>query len=222
MQHHQLIPTTVYDNFLDDPDKVREWALKLEYAKEPNGRWPGKRTKPLHEITPAFFEMVSRKLFSQFFDLLNEQVRWQVTMCFQLIDNNYGAGWVHSDADLQHITSILYLNPDSDLNSGTSIYREKKSILQYVNQLDNKYYGNLGIGDPKEIEESRKRHNDQFEETIRINNVYNRLISFDSHLFHAAQDFSGYSKEPRLTLVMFTNDLYCTTPPVARVRKIHR
>ena len=42
------------DNFFDDPDKIREWGLGLSKQKDPEGKWPGKRSDQLHEVDDAF------------------------------------------------------------------------------------------------------------------------------------------------------------------------
>jgi hypothetical protein len=73
------------------------------------------------------------------------------------------------------------------------------------------------------IEDAKKykeEHNAQYEETIRVSNVYNRLVSFDSHLHHAAQDFFGEGEDSRLTLVFFVNKLLVNNTPISRVHRI--
>ena len=57
-------------------------------------------------------------------------------------------------------------------------------------------------------------------EVIKIHNEYNRLISFDAHLPHAAHDFFGEDDEPRLTLNVFFNELRTTRTPIQRVKTI--
>ena len=50
--------------------------------------------------------------------------------------------------------------------------------------------------------------NDPFEETIRYNSRYNRLILFDGSNYHASNPFNhDDDKEERLTLITFFNSV---------------
>ena len=42
-----LIPTTIVDNFFEDPMKVRDYALSQDFFSDTERSWPGKRTSPL-------------------------------------------------------------------------------------------------------------------------------------------------------------------------------
>ena len=220
MQMSQIIPVTILDNFLDEPDKIRNWALSLEYFPDPEGKWPGLRTNTLSEINEPFFHMVCKKYFSQFYDLSKDKLEWKITMCFQIVNERYDCGWIHSDEGASQITGIIYLTPDPNLNSGTSIYQEKKNIIisehNYTQIKEDSYLNKISIEHAKKYKDE---HNSQYEETIRISNIYNRLISFDSHLHHAAQEFFGKNTDSRLTLVFFVNQLYVNNTPVGRVRR---
>jgi hypothetical protein len=221
MQYMQINPVAIFDNFFDDPDKVRRWALQQEYFPDPDGRWPGLRTKPVYELDEPFFHSTCKKFFSQFYDLrLDQEIQWQVSMNFQIVHGGYDSGWIHSDEEVSQITGIIYLSPNSNLNGGTSIYREKTNLIQHVHlngkYKEDSYKNNMTIEDAKKYKED---HNAQYEETIRVSNVYNRLVSFDSHLQHAAQDFFGEGEDSRLTLVFFVNRLFVNNTPVSRVRR---
>jgi hypothetical protein len=221
MQYMQFTPITVLDNFFDDPDKVRDWALTLDYAPDTNGKWPGLRSKSVHELDPAFFNTICTRFFCLFFNTAKEKISWSVDMKFQLVDSKYGSGWVHTDYSDAQITGLIYLSPNSNLSSGTSIYQEKKTVLTQRQSFEH-----LGVKEQfyqsktsfEEMEKYRQIHNSQYEETVRVSNVYNRLVSFDSHLHHAAQDFFG-SEEQRLTLVFFVEELYANNTPISRFRR---
>lgn len=221
MQYMQTIPVTIFDNFFDDPNKVRTWALQQEYLPDPGGRWPGLRTKSIYELNESFFHVTCRKFFSQFYNLREEEIQWKVSMNFQIVGKGYDSGWIHSDENVSQITGIIYLTPNSNLNGGTSIYRENANLIQHAHRnteyKENSYLNKMSIEEAKKYKEE---HNSQFEETIRVSNVYNRLIAFDSHLHHAAQDFFGEGQDSRLTLVFFVNKLFVNNSPVGRVRRI--
>jgi hypothetical protein len=216
------IPMTILDNFLDDPDKIRAWALQQQYFPAEDGRWPGLRSKPIHELDTPFFHLVCRKFFSQFYDVPNmKELSWDVSMNFQMVSKDYDSGWIHSDEEFSQITGIIYLSPNANLNGGTSIYRNKSNLVQPIHVNTNfkkdSYLKKIPI---QEAKKNKEDHNWQYEETIRVSNVYNRLISFDSHMIHAAQDFFGEGEESRLTLVFFVQKLLVNNTPIGRVRRM--
>ena len=51
-----------------------------------------------------------------------------------------------------------------------------------------------------------------------MSNVYNRLVSFDSSLWHGVEDFKN--DEDRLTLVMFLQDLAGPATTIQRARAL--
>jgi hypothetical protein len=217
-------PITILDNFFDYPDKIRDYALNLKFEKDPDGKWPGLRTKPLHEINHLLFDAICKKVISIYFDLEQDSanITWKTYMSFQKVDKFYDSGWVHID-NPAIFTVIVYLNKNPNINSGTSIYKLKNDIIvSNMNELNvHKKNAYKGLIDIKDVDIKRKENNDQYVEVVKIHNEYNRIISFDSGLFHAAQDFFGDNdKEDRLTLIMFFNELCVNKSPVERMRSI--
>ena len=216
------IPVTVLDNFFDDPDAVRELALQQKFEVDPLARWPGKRTKHIHEISDSLHETVCNRLFSLFYDFRAEGAKWEVASCFQKVDKSYSNGWVHSDAKDAVLSAIIYLTPNADIKGGTSIYRKKPdNAFARIKHGDVKEASYKNKTNDADTEKYRLENNSQFEETIKIGNVYNRLIAFDSHMLHAAQDFFGDENQDneRLTLVLFTLSLVAGTSPIHRSKK---
>jgi hypothetical protein len=200
------IPTTVLDNFFDDPLEVRRFALEQEFLPDINQSYPGKRSRPLHEIsTPLFKHTINR--FNSIFYVLNDIDGWQATAYFQLIDNT-SAPWVHRD--LQTISGIIYLNDNSDPATGTTIYKPKTTGLFGLDVTD------------KQIlpEDARLANNSQFEESVVVKNKFNRLVAFDSKEFHAASSFDEIDEDQRLTLVFFIERLNVRHYPIQRVHLI--
>ena len=211
-----LIPTTIVDNFFEDPMKVREYALAQNFFSDAESSWPGKRTDPLPKINPKLFHHVIKKSL-QIFYRDDEQFEYESTMYFQLSDCSYGTGWIHADV-ANMITGIIYLNPNGQLSSGTTIYQPKTVGNEPIN-LDIKQQSFAGT--IQDCTQARDENNDQFEETIIIKNKFNRLILFDSHLYHGANDFIGNDKDSsRLTLVFFINRLFTRNFPIYRMKKV--
>ena len=60
-------PTIVVDNFFENPDFIRKFALSLSYEKDPEGKWPGERSKKLYSIDQSLQDFMANKLFSIYF-----------------------------------------------------------------------------------------------------------------------------------------------------------
>lgn len=196
-----VIPVSIYDNFFTNPDAIRKYALSLNYSNT-DGKWPGLRTNLLHTIDQELFSHVNSRILKVFFPE-EENVAYNARTCFQKITEIHTKGWVHPDPAI--ITAIIYLTPNADPRTGTSIYRLKKEHIYYRGKnmdIKEQFYT---VGDNAEEERiAREKNNAMFEETINVSNVYNRLVVFDSAQFHAAKELSSTENNPeRLTLISF-------------------
>ena len=211
-----LIPTTIVDNFFEDPIQIRNYALSQDFSNDLENSWPGKRTNSLHIINPKLFHHVIKKSL-QIFYKDDEHYEYEATMQFQLTDYSYGTGWVHSDSD-NIITGIIYLNPNDQLSSGTTIYQPKTIGNTPINlDIKQQYFK----GTIQDCTQARNDNNDQFEETIVIKNKFNRLVLFDSHLYHSANNFIGNDlDDSRLTIIFFIDKLFTRNFPIHRMKKI--
>jgi hypothetical protein len=230
MKKLKLFPTLVIDDFLDNPDKVRQMALAMDYEPT-NGNYPGYRTKNLYEINPKLFNYMSQKFFSAFFDF-NIPIKWNITVCFQKIyafsndkDAPVNDGWIHTDDDRNVLSGVLYLNPDPAPYTGTNICQPKSDDFSY-NKLDSSY-NDTKISlyrDNNKLEnynEKIKEFNDMFTDTIQVSNLYNRLIAFDAQSFHNANSYHFIGDEPRLTCVFFVDNIITPSmPPLERIRSL--
>lgn len=198
------LPTMVIDNFYEDPDVWRDFALRQEYFKGERGSWPGLRTKMLHELNENIFRVTMRKLlmivrqygFTHFEEL-------QTT--FQHIDKTYGRGWVHDDDPKLNIAGLIYLNKDAPLGSGTMIYQDQDDFNG--EQYTELFMNDVLLSDPTKRETFAKYRQEQvahFTKSIEIESVYNRCIIFDPRNWHSAENFFGENiADSRLTQVFF-------------------
>jgi hypothetical protein len=201
-------PSLCVDNFYSNPDKVRNFALQQAYSPDPNGRWPGKRTEELWKLDRDFFDNFALKLFSLFFDVETTGFKYVLSVRFQLIDpftdnktSIKNTGWIHYDDGTNVLGGVIYLNPSPNIASGTSIYQQTKPspLTGDDEYTKNKFYKN---GEDNNYDSMLLSHNECFVETTRFNNVYNRLICFDTDEPHKANSFYS-DNEPRLTQVFF-------------------
>ena len=200
-------PTTCVDNFFKYPDEIVNLANSLQYRPDAQGRWPGTRSPELHLVNPALKNAICTKYFR--LHLSAPMVGYKANAYFQKIEAGSGAGWVHNDYPYLHST-LIYLTKNSNLNSGTSLYRPKKGVGPMYTTRHNmkKREFNLGELSVEEVEEFRLESNSDFEETLRFANVYNRCIGFDSMEWHAANEFAQKDdKQPRLTLALFWSEI---------------
>ena len=199
-----IYPTIVLDNFFDDPIKVIQFAKSLEYYQDSEGKWPGERTKELHEVDNYFFEQCGYKILSVLYPTI-KKISFNCALLFQKISKEYkNQGWIHQDGNYD-FTAIVYLSQHNEC--GTSLFNSKKIFSKILN-TENKKNTYLNKNFQEEIKYLNENNN-QFTETVKINSKFNRLIMFDSSQYHSAQKFiENNIEEDRLTLIGFFKDIY--------------
>ena len=217
-------PVVIVDNFFKNPEKVKNFALYQEFKRDETSNYPGLRTDCLSVIEPSLYNEFLKKFFSIYYDFKFEEVNWIVEAKFQKTDNNFDTGWIHYDNDgysNNKIAGIVYLTPNAPLNSGTSIYKTKNNVLIPLIDTQAKYSHYQINGNSEELKKLKEQEKEQFEETINISNIYNRLISFEAGEYHAAQNYFGEDNKSRLILVFFVTKLDAHLTPLERAN-IHR
>jgi hypothetical protein len=221
-------PVTIFDGFYENPDFVREFALSLDYASAVDGKWPGVRTEELYFINQRFFKMFVDKILSLFFDLDISIIDWEVDTYFQKINsfspNKFDIkndGWIHKDID-SLVSGVIYLNPNPKPNWGTSIYKLKPNEEYFGNQTEKiLHHLNSKDFDESKYKIQKEYSNSKFVETIRVENLYNRLILFEGNEFHGVPSFYSDDEEPRLTQVFFITKLNSSSElPILRSKLI--
>jgi hypothetical protein len=223
--------TVCVDNFLSEPNLFRKFGLSLSKVKDDNGQWPGYRSQPLFEIDKDLHNLICLKVLSCYYDLRHVDIFWdEATLMFQSIssfsnkkDSLLNQGWIHKDHN-QQLAAILYLTPDADLDSGTSLFDikpgQKNKFLDYGVQSEKQAF----YKDEKVIEKNYikaiNNNNNKFIEKTRFQNVYNRLIAYDANEYHRANNFyTGKKSKDRLTLAIFINGIKSnkTLAPLERI-----
>ena len=215
-----IIPTTIVDDFFEDPDSIRAFGLEQRYQPDEEGRWPGQRAFGLEKLNRQLFQHVCHRMLSVFWDVAAAPIHWAAHGTFQQVGPEYQQGWVHQDAD-SLITAIVYLTPNTVKDAGTSIYK-RKNITVPLNpdyeQIKRHAYLS-GQMNTQEYLRAREGNNSLYEETVRVNSVYNRLLIFDSKLYHGVPAFDTGS-ESRMTLTMFFSTI--GTPALGPMQRMHR
>lgn len=204
-----LYPVTVIENFYENPDAIRKFALAQEYTfchEKLNLEYvyPGSRTKDIFDLDSKLHEKICKKLVSVFHNTEHDYMRWAISTSFQSVTKEYNQGVIHTDQNTI-FAGVLYLTPDAPLNSGTSLFKKNKNFDE------RKYQQALATNDTRfkegDIAMSTDYHN-MFDEIVRVNNVYNTLIIYEGRHFHAANQFFGKTlKDSRLAQVFFINKI---------------
>tara|TARA_Y100000004_G_scaffold75235_1_gene84571 strand:- start:491 stop:1156 length:666 start_codon:yes stop_codon:yes gene_type:complete len=199
-------PTLIVDNFLNDPIKVKEFALKQSYSPDKEGRWPGERSDYLHILNRNLFDSITVKIMSLMYpyEISYNNMQWNALCSFQKIKPQISnLGWAHHDAG-NEFTAIIYLS--SHLNCGTSVCEPKDFYNK--NDMHTEKKKQMFLNNDKKMIPFQKEVNNCFTDTINISSRFNRLVLFDSSNYHRANQFEEKNiTEDRLTLICFFTDI---------------
>lgn len=177
----------VVDNFLVDPDAMREFALSQQYE--------ARHSKGVRSVTSFPFDEIYRPCFAELLDVemtTDDFVKYSnVNGCFQ---------WCSADTpkvihcDEQSYAGALYLTPDAPVESGTTMYRHRDSKARYKHEHDGDIFHGGFFDETK------------WEAVDRIGNIYNRLVLWHGKAVHSASVYFGKDiEDSRLFQVFFFN-----------------
>ena len=175
----------VIDNFYNNVDSVREFALSQEFNVV--GNYPGKRTKPF--INQSTKDSIARLIDPHGGKIIDwMEGEDQYTGSFQ-ISYASDSSWIHTD-DYNNWAGVLYLTPDAPPMGGTGFYRSKINGSIYGQNDDD--VGPYGQDKSK------------WDLVNEVHNIYNRLILFRSDQWHTSMEYFGNDNQTgRLTQVFF-------------------
>lgn len=179
----------VFDNFLDNPDQARVEALGQQFTE--SGSYKGFRA-----LGPNHSQEIVTKL-DMIFDATSERPIQFTGSSFMYHYTTAGTPEVyHADTgqNLGDWAAVLFLKPGAPLESGTSLFRHRRS--------------GIDSGDPSRYSRQPGPYCyldiTDFEETDYVANVYNRMVIFASRRLHSMRRPFGYSVETaRLTQLFF-------------------
>lgn len=174
------IPSSItIDNFYDDPDEIREYALGLEYQPEENHGAVGFRSEAGRRILPG-----TRELFEKY--LGREIKNWDVHRtngCFQWCPETTRIVY---HCDQTTYAAIIFLTPDAPPEAGLSLCRHKKYKI-----MDSSIFGKPDWYSPNRGHKEPHTDKTPWERVDRIGNVYNRLVLFNAKYVHAVSEYFG-------------------------------
>ena len=184
----------VIDNFFENPNSVREFALKQKYFDGEGAVGCRTRKQFLWDgLKEKFEEIIGEKIP----DNTDSGYGWKdlgINGRFQSC--KAGTPMVfHCDA--QKWAAIIFLFPDAPIQSGTSFYRDKKTKVRHSSQID---WNNGGL----DIMSKTFLDPTPYEKVDTVGNVFNRLVIFNGGLLHSGNDYFGWDLESsRLFQVFF-------------------
>jgi hypothetical protein len=230
------------DNFYDDPDHIRDYALSLHYIRNENTPFPGTRSEELSKKM-----CVDGKFYSYFLEKLDQKILpFNINDCLDIstgfhkipiIDDNLksilNTGYIHVDLlehrihDKKTFAGLIYLNKVALPNSGTSFFKMKCTSDKKIKIIDSdnfKLFNSIFDGYNYDILfdeyvnlynpfvkrkywnwflENKQFVDSKFEKVTEVENVYNRIVLYDSSYFHTSSHFYVNDFEDRLTQPFF-------------------
>jgi len=168
----------VVDDFYNNPDEVRSFALSQNF--DVKGNYPGFRTKEFLSkgIADTISELVKpfsgkflgfSKMYSGSFQIATAKDRT----------------WIHADSNNKW-AGVCYLTPNAPHTGGTGLFRHKRTGTYEQAQL---------LKLPKDQQKIEALDYTKWDLVDVIGNKYNRLVMYRGDLFHASLDYFGDTKE---------------------------
>lgn len=213
------IPTTILDNFFDNPDSIKNFTKELEFFSPTPSFYPGERTKCLSTIHPPFYHYVNQKVLNLFFEDVSN-IQYKCNLFFQRIENYEGKGWIHQDDNL--FTFMIYFHkPNPKINCGTSLWSLNPNLIQHINGPQESTHNSGRIDHHKTkkiINNYQEKHHKKFTQEISIPDKYNRFIAFSAEHFHSSNNLNPIIN-PRLTLIGFMHEINKSNLPITRTNQ---
>lgn len=169
----------IIDDFYENPDDVREFALTQDYNV--SGNFPGNRTIP-------FLNESTAKHVGEHIEPYHGKISWvteEYTGAFQYTTQE-DRSWIHADEN-NHWAGVLYLTPNAPLSGGTGIFKHKATNTYKIPRLPSGE-----INEPlMELIYQDSRDMTKWEMVDFIGNKYNRLVIYQGDLFHSSLDYFG-------------------------------
>jgi hypothetical protein len=187
----------IVDNFYDNPDQVREYALAQEF-KANELYHKGSRTQ--RSYIPGWAkDEFSRLLGKPVTEFVGATGVFQYCVAKDNVVYHY---------DTQEYAAMVYLSPDAPLQTGTQTFRSKLTGLFGAATDEDA----VRLGKTKEEIDTLSfngnnfydRHNMELVDSAA--NIYNRCVIFNARALHAATSYYGSNKEnSRLFHLYFFN-----------------
>jgi hypothetical protein len=200
------------DNYFEDPTAVVELSKSLNYSR--STYFPGKRTGNLlgfdDPIIKNFADWFANRISHDVFPGIS---MYELYLCFHInepcSDQRFNKGLIHNDYG--NLAGLIYLTPgEENIDTGTSIFASDNDSIDAKElptdaEAMKEFYLYDRITPEFIIGFENNRQSFESRETIRIGNRFNRLIAYDSKMWHRPNSFSTELNSPRLSLLFFVS-----------------
>jgi hypothetical protein len=182
----------IVDNFYENPDEIRKFALEQDYLEGGLGRgFIGRRTHQqflFPGLKERFEQIIGQKITEWESHGMNGrfQISWS------------GEPLVYH-CDSQKWGGMIYLTPNAPYQCGTTLYAHKQTKART-------YYDEGWNASWKDVPGDYHLDGTPFEPVDVFGNVYNRLVIFDASAIHAASEYFGTVPENARLWQMFFFD----------------
>jgi hypothetical protein len=193
---------TVIDDFYDNPEQIREEALKAQYLD--SGTYPGKDSRH-NNFTP---EMINK--FAQIMGMPIIPVKHTGNYRLSL-EGDTAKRHIHIDEENGYIASIC-LAKSEDVKGGLAMWKHKETGIEYV-ESDRASFISRTDMDPAYVEGVvvRQHGSDEsmWDQVCLIPYRFNRCIIIDGRFFHSPwpQGFGDSVENGRLSQHFFFRSL---------------
>ena len=192
------IQSIIVDDFYNDVDLVREFALQQDF--DVNGNYPGHRT-------PSLTNDTVKEVIQNIVRTAGGKITWwdtdQYNGAFQYTTAS-DRSWIHAD-QTSNWAAVCYLTPNAPSTAGTGLFRHKETGLYKApknpdGSLDMEYLNRINQ-DSLDMT--------KWERVDTLANKYNRLVLYRGDIFHMSLDYFGKDKyDGRLFQTFFFNTEY--------------
>jgi len=165
----------IVDNFYEDPDSIRNFALTQRYDQGGFGRgYIGSRTSQQY-LFPGLKE--------KFEEIMGHKItKWQEHGMNGRFQYAFAGDALVYHCDGQKWAAMIYLTPNAPFECGTTLWAHKKTKIRHNS-------------DPQIMTTFRRESTldrTPYEPVDVLGNVYNRLMIFDAGSIHSASEYFGF------------------------------
>ena len=173
----------VVDEFLSDPNVVREFALSQTFNV--SGNYPGTRTDSF--ATESLRDAIQTHL-APYGKIVHFPIGGEngsnYNGAYQYTTSR-DRSWIHTDSR-NNWAGVLYLTPEAPASSGTGFFRHRQTGVSTSKEA--KHVGCIDLLNDHSQDVTR------WEKVAEVGNVFNRLVLFDADQWHTSLDYFGSDK----------------------------
>lgn len=205
----------IYDDFLADPDRVRDEVLREGFVGYSQSTYAGKMSKPFirPEVGPLFASLVGRPMLPKIEHSWYGQFRLST-------ESDRCDQWIHLDPEEWSV--LVYMNPEGTYPEGygTAFWTHKRTgwerypgnwrdLADVSQELRDEGFNSYEAFKQRIVLDDGQDES-QWTKTLHVPAKYNRALLFRPHYFHSHMPKRNFGKTPedgRLVQLYFFEEL---------------